>query len=57
MIQLSRRIKPDEVDRIDGLVERESGGMGIQLSGQAYDLAVVGVISGAGAFQPGMRIL
>jgi hypothetical protein len=38
------------------VVAASSDGMGIQLSGSAYDPAVVGVISGAGAFQPGMRI-
>jgi hypothetical protein len=38
------------------VVAASSDGDGIQLSGQAYDPAAVGVISGAGTFEPGMRI-
>ena len=38
------------------VVAASADGKGIQLSGRAYDPAAVGVLSGAGSFQPGMRI-
>jgi len=38
------------------VVAASADGKGIKLSGDAYDPAVVGVISGAGALQPGMQI-
>ncbi|HEY7389815.1 MAG TPA: hypothetical protein VH640_14960 [Bryobacteraceae bacterium] len=38
------------------VVSQSSDGKGLQLSSKAYDPAAVGVISGAGSFQPGMRV-